>query len=35
MLNGIRDKLLCVRGNCDTEVDRWFWISRFWQTMPF
>ena len=22
MLNGIRDKLLCVRGNCDTEVDQ-------------
>lgn len=22
MLNGIKDKLLCVRGNCDTEVDQ-------------
>ncbi len=22
MLNGISDKLLCVRGNCDTEVDQ-------------
>ena len=22
MLNGIADKLLCVRGNCDTEVDQ-------------
>lgn len=22
MLNGIREKLLCVRGNCDTEVDQ-------------
>ncbi|MGI5855308.1 MAG: phosphodiesterase [Candidatus Merdivicinus sp.] len=22
MLNGIRDKLFCVRGNCDTEVDQ-------------
>ena len=22
MLNGIKEKLLCVRGNCDTEVDQ-------------
>ena len=22
MLNGMKDKLLCVRGNCDTEVDQ-------------
>lgn len=22
MLNGIKDKLFCVRGNCDTEVDQ-------------
>ena len=22
MLNGVRDRLLCVRGNCDTEVDQ-------------
>ncbi len=22
MLNGIRDRILCVRGNCDTEVDQ-------------
>lgn len=22
MLNGIKDKLLCVRGNCDSEVDQ-------------
>ena len=22
MLNGVREKLLCVRGNCDTEVDQ-------------
>lgn len=22
MLNGLRDRLLCVRGNCDTEVDQ-------------
>lgn len=22
MLNGVKDKLLCVRGNCDTEVDQ-------------
>ena len=22
MLNGMRDKILCVRGNCDTEVDQ-------------
>ncbi len=22
MLNGIREKILCVRGNCDTEVDQ-------------
>lgn len=22
MLNGIKDKILCVRGNCDTEVDQ-------------
>ena len=22
LLNGIKDKLLCVRGNCDTEVDQ-------------
>ena len=22
MLNGIKDELLCVRGNCDTEVDQ-------------
>lgn len=22
MLNGVADKLLCVRGNCDTEVDQ-------------
>ena len=22
ILNGIKDKLLCVRGNCDTEVDQ-------------
>lgn len=22
MLNGIKDRLLCVRGNCDTEVDQ-------------
>jgi hypothetical protein len=22
MLNGIQDRLLCVRGNCDTEVDQ-------------
>lgn len=22
MLNGVRDSLLCVRGNCDTEVDQ-------------
>ena len=22
MLNGLKDKILCVRGNCDTEVDQ-------------
>lgn len=22
MLNGVKDKILCVRGNCDTEVDQ-------------
>ena len=22
MLNGIRDRILCVRGNCDTEIDQ-------------
>lgn len=22
MLNGIKDKIMCVRGNCDTEVDQ-------------
>jgi len=22
MLNGIKDKIICVRGNCDTEVDQ-------------
>ena len=22
ILNGVKDKLLCVRGNCDTEVDQ-------------
>ena len=22
MLNGMRDRILCVRGNCDTEVDQ-------------
>ena len=22
MLNGLSDKILCVRGNCDTEVDQ-------------
>lgn len=23
LLNGIKNEILCVRGNCDTEVDQW------------
>lgn len=30
MLNPMKQELLCVRGNCDTE--RWYWNSRFLPT---
>ena len=35
MLNPLKEKILCVRGNCDTEVIRWYWNSRFWRIMDF
>lgn len=28
MLNGLKNKLCCVRGNCEAEVDQMCWISR-------
>ena len=34
LLNGMKDRLLCVRGNCDAEVDQMVLNSRCWQTMP-
>ena len=34
MLNPLKEKILCVRGNCDTEVDQ-YWSSRFWRIMDF
>lgn len=33
MLNPLKDKLLCVRGNCDTEVDQWCLTSLLWRNM--
>ena len=35
MLNARKQELLCVRGNCDTEVDQMFWNFRFWRTIVF
>lgn len=34
LLNDMADELLCVRGNCDAEVDRWFSTSPFSPTPP-
>ena len=31
MLNPLKDQIYAVRGNCDTEVDRWYFSSRSWQ----
>ena len=31
MLNPMKKELLCVRGNCDTEVDQMVLSSQFWQ----
>ena len=28
MLNGLKNKLCCVRGNCEAEVDQMCWIFR-------
>ena len=28
MLNPLKEKILCVRGNCDTEVEIWSGFSR-------
>ena len=35
MLNPLKEKILCVRGNCDTEVDQMVLESRFWRIMDF
>lgn len=32
MLSGIGDRIFCVRGNCDTEVDQMVLPSPFWPT---
>lgn len=34
LLNSLAPKLLCVRGNCDAEVDQWCSISRCWRITP-
>ena len=31
LLNQRKQDILCVRGNCDTEVDQMVLSSRFWQ----
>ena len=33
MLNPLKDKLLCVRGNCDTESIKWCLTSLLWRNM--
>ena len=33
LLNGLKPALLCVRGNCDAEVDQMVLIFPFWPTM--
>lgn len=35
MLNPLKEKILCVRGNCDTEVDQMVLESRFLRIMDF
>ena len=35
MLNGIKEEILCVRGNCDTEVDQMVLEFQFWRIMRF
>ena len=34
LLNSLAPRLLCVRGNCDAEVDQMVLISRCWQITP-
>ena len=34
MLNAIGDKIICVRGNCDSEVDQMVLNFPSWLTMP-
>lgn len=31
MLNDYKDELYVVRGNCDAEVDQWYFIFRSWR----
>lgn len=33
LLNGKKEKLLCVRGNCDARWTRWCWNSPCWPIM--